>query len=288
MQKRTIFYILTLCAVLYFCISLSTEVFAKHTGELRVAFLDIGQGDSIYIEAPNGNQMIIDGARSENLLLPQLKKVMPIGDTSIDVVLATHPDADHIGGLPAVIDSYTVGMFVEPGMQSSTKVYQSLIGAVETKYIPHTYARTGTVITLDKENNVTFSVLSPVDIAQLKETNPASIVGMLSYGSKKFLLTGDAPTEVEQRILKNNSNIHADILKLGHHGSRTSSGENFLRAVSPQTAIISAGCNNTYGHPHKEVIALLTKLSIPSLSTCSHGTIEYDTDGVVVTMKTEK
>lgn len=288
MQKRTIFYIILVCFVLYFAVYFSSQAVTQSKGLLRVVFLDIGQGDAIYIEAPNGNQMLIDGGKTGNTLISKLKEVLPAGDTSIDTIIATHPDADHIGGLSSVIKEYTVGTFIEPGITSSTKVYQSLLTSVADSVLPHMYARTGTEIVIDKEDVVLFTVLSPDEIRTAKDTNTASIVGLLSYGEKTFLLTGDAPIEVESKIIKSGKNIHATILKLGHHGSRTSSSEAFLRAVQPDEVVISAGCNNTYGHPHKEVIDRLALLHIPSVATCTSGTIEYDTDGILLDKKIEK
>lgn len=300
-QKTRILIGLTLSAI-YLAVFFSVKVFGDTSAELQVSFLDIGQGDAIYIKAPNGNDMLIDGARSNALLIKKLKNAMSAGDTSIDVVLETHPDADHIGGLPYVMEHYSVGEFVEPGVPSSSKLYATLLSDVATKNVPHVLARTGMKIILDDEKNIVFTVLAPSNVYEGEDTNDASVVGILSYGNRKFMLTGDAgiPTETEilsaqatanKTTTQNNSifkNISVDVLKLGHHGSRTSSSEAFLEAVHPNTAIISAGCDNSYGHPHKEVVDRINELKIISLATCTSGTITFYTDGNVLSRKTEK
>lgn len=305
-QKTRILIGLTLSAI-YLAVFFSVKVFGDTSSQLQVSFLDIGQGDAMYIRAPNGNDMLIDGSRSNALLIKKLKNAMSAGDTSIDVVLETHPDADHIGGLPYVIEHYSVGEFVEPGVASGSKLYATLLTDVANKKVPHVLARTGMKIILDEEKNIAFTVLSPSNVYEGEDTNDASIVGILSYGNRKFMFTGDAGIPTEQEILaaqsdvnktiatetntKNNSifkNISVDVLKLGHHGSRTSSSEAFLEAVHPNTAIISAGCDNSYGHPHKEIVDRIAMLKIISVATCNSGTITFYTDGNVLSRKTEK
>lgn len=244
---------------------------------LKVAFLDIGQGDAIYIEAPNGNQVLIDGGR-DNHVLARLSEVMPRGDTTLNTVIATHPDADHVGGLPSVFEKYTVGSFFEPGVYSDTKVYQDLESLAVREGSAHVLARKGTLIELDHE--VILEILFPDGDVSWLETNDASIVARLTYGKTSFLLTGDSPIMTEDFLIQTEPDkLDSDILKLGHHGSRTSSSEEYLKVVSPSLAIISAGKNNSYGHPHKEVTDRLQTMHIPSLSTVDNGTIVIESDG---------
>lgn len=284
--KRLIF--ITLLSI-YFAFYFGSRAFAfTETGKLSVSFLDIGQGDSIFIQTPGGAQMLIDGGKSGSLLLSKLREVMPVGDKSIDVVLSTHPDADHSGGLGSVIENYSVGEFIEPGMPSDTDTYTKLEQDVYDTHVPRIFARAGTDIILDTKENIVFHVLAPTLVRLDEDTNDASIVGILTYKEETFLLTGDASIAVEKEILAHKENIDIDVLKLGHHGSRTSSGKEFLEATTPETAIISAGCNNSYGHPHKEVTARITTLHIKSMSTCISGTITFMTDGKTMTTKTEK
>lgn len=251
---------------------------------LKVAFLDVGQGDSIYIEAPNGTQMLIDGG-PDDAVLARLGEVMPWGDSSLDVVLATHSDADHISGLPSVIEQYHVPMIIENGASSKTKIFNRLEDTVVKNNVKKIIARRGMHIMLDPERNIYFDVLFPDrDVSGFKETNDGSIVGKLVYGTESFMLTGDATTYTENLIMQNESSdtLHSTILKLGHHGSHTSSGILWLEKVHPETAIISAGLHNRYGHPHKDILDRLAELHIPYLSTYDKGTIMLKTDGVIL------
>lgn len=277
------------CTVLVIFILLDIFIWAAtfradRRGELIVAFLDIGQGDAIYIEAPNGNQMLIDGGPSSSSVLRALGQVMPFYDHSIDLVLATHPDQDHVGGLPAVLDRMNVIDVVTTENSSNTGVYKSFEENILTKHLHRILARAGERIILDR--GVVLEILFPTQNARGWESNKSSIVARLSYGSESFLFTGDSPQEIEKYLVGQSAGaLHANVLKLGHHGSRTSSAREFLSAVNPDYAVISAGLNNKYGHPHKEVLALLDELKISSVSTIERGTIIFETDGTDMVMR---
>lgn len=249
---------------------------------VTVAFLDIGQGDSIYIEAPNGHQMVIDGG-PDRRVLSKLAAVMPWGDHSLDVVLATHTDADHIGGLPDVIENYTVGTMIENGGTSDTKIYARLENTITTKHVPKIIAHKGMRILLDSVHNVYVDILFPDrDVSQFTESNDGSIVCKLTYGNESFVFTGDATVYTENLIMQKETSLqlHSQVLKLGHHGSHTSSSQLWLEKVHPDVAIISAGLHNRYGHPHKEILERLNYLGIPYRATYKEGTIIYKTDGL--------
>jgi competence protein ComEC len=248
---------------------------------LKVIFLDVGQGDAIYVEAPNGKQMLIDGG-PDTKVLPQLAKVMPFGDRSIDILVATHPDSDHIGGLPSVIDDYKIGGVLENGATTDTQIYQNLENKITSKNIKKIIARTGMKIILDKEKNIYFEILFPDRDVSNMDSNDGSIVGKLVYGNESFMLTGDATKYTENLIEWNEGHqiLKSNVLKLGHHGSRTSSSVLWLEDVHPDVAIISAGKNNRYGHPHKETLDELSSLRIPFLATYIKGNIIFKTDGV--------
>ncbi len=277
-QKKHIqFLILGIFVVLDIFIWVAA-VRADRRGELTVAFLDVGQGDAIYIEAPNGNQMLIDGGPAANVLLRDLSHVMPFYDHSIDLVLATHPDQDHVGGLPAVLERMNVSGVVTTENSAKTGAYSAFEKIIQQKNIRHVLAKRGERFILD--DGVVFEIIFPDHNVRGWETNMGSIVAKLSYGSESFLFTGDSPQPIEKYLVaKDGGALHANILKLGHHGSKTSSSREFLSAVNPDEAIISAGLNNRYGHPHKEVLDLLAALKIPSVSTIDHGTIVFKTDG---------
>lgn len=250
---------------------------------LKVAFLDVGQGDSIFIEAPNGKQILIDGG-PDNKVLSKLGDVMPLGDRSIDMIIATHADSDHVGGLPAVLDLYQVSMILENGATSKTKIYQALEDEITTKKIKKEIAKRGMKIMLDDEKNIYLEILFPDrDISSL-DSNDGSIVGKLVYGNESFMLTGDATNYTENIITWNETpeTLHSNILKLGHHGSRTSNSYLWLQKVNPEEAIISAGLNNRYGHPHQETLDRLAQLNIPYLNTAKEGTIIFQTDGIKI------
>lgn len=255
------------------------------SNKLEVTFLDVGQGDAILIEAPNDVDVLIDGGRTKKIL-DLLSAELPFGDDTIDVVIATHPDADHVGGLPFVLDTYTVDKVFEPGVSSSTQTYQAFQSRVRDKKIERILARRGMRIVLDAEKNIVIDVLYPDRDTTGWETNEASIVARLSYGTSSFLLTGDSPVEKELYLVKHDGiALQSSVLKLGHHGSKTSSSESFLKTVAPLYAIISAGKNNSYGHPHPSVLSRLNQLHIPYLETSKMGSIRFVTDGVTLTQE---
>ncbi len=249
-------------------------------GLLKVAFLSVGQGDSIYIEAPNGRQMLIDGGPRGSLIKP-LASVMPVGDTSIDVVLLTHPDADHYAGLVDLVKSYSIGTVIESGKTSNAKTYLELESLISDKQIPKIIARAGTRVDLDAAQGIVFTVLFPNGDVSKIPTNDASIVGRLVYKEDSVMFTGDAPIKTENYLLSayKTEDLQSEILKVGHHGSRTSTSEAFLRAVQPTIAIISAGKDNKYGHPHQETLKKLAIFGIQPLVTKDKGTITFLSDG---------
>jgi beta-lactamase superfamily II metal-dependent hydrolase len=216
---------------------------------LKIAFLDVGQGESILIQAPNGQTMLIDGGRSTSLasevIIPRLKEW---GAQQVDVLIPTHPDADHIGGLVGVLESYPVKLAALTGQIHSTKIYERLLTNIRDKSIAALKVRTGTPIPFDP--SVKVEVLAPDEEAvQGDDTNDASIVIKLTYGGTSFLLTGDAEFPENKAILDHGLDVRSTVLKLGHHGSRTSTNEDWLKRVQPQLGIISAGKDNSFGHP---------------------------------------
>jgi beta-lactamase superfamily II metal-dependent hydrolase len=253
----------------------------KSDNLMKVAFLDVGQGDSIYIEAPNGKQMLIDGG-SDIRVLTQLIKVMPAFDRSIDIIVVTNPDLDHIGGLVEVLKNYKVSLVLEPGVVPKTLIYENLEKEIIKNKINKKIARRGMHILLDDKKNIYFDILFPDRDVSNWESNDGSIVGKLVYGVESFMLMGDATRYTENLIKwnENPENLKASVLKLGHHGSDTSSSLLWLEDVNPSIAIISAGKNNKYGHPSKETIFNLDKLKIPYLITYLKGNIIFKTDGI--------
>ena len=250
---------------------------------LKVAFLDVGQGDAIYVEAPNGKQMLFDAGPGP-LVLQKLAEVMPFGDRSIDMIVITNPDKDHIGGFIDVLENYDVDLVLEPGTKKDTLVYKNLEEEIINQNIKKEIARRGMIINLDTTKNIYFDVLFPDRDVSNFDVNDGSIVGKLVYGSQSYMLTGDS-TKYTELLIKNNEDpltLTASVLKLGPHGSRTSTSVLWLEQVRPELAIISAGKNNSYGHPHKDILDRLNSFNIPYLGTYQNGTIILKTDGVSI------
>lgn len=245
---------------------------------LEVVFLDVGQGDAIYIETPKGSQILIDGG-STQAVLRELSKVVPFWDRSIDFVIATHPDADHIGGLVDVFEAFQVSYVMDTELKRDTPTAKAYERAVELEGVEKITPTRGTRITLD--GNVVITVLSQ-EVVAASNTNEASIVVRLDYGESSFLFTGDATKETERELLSLHRSLDADVLKVGHHGSNTSTSSEFVSAVSPNIAVISVGKNNSYGHPAPEVISTLESQNVKILRTDELGTIRLESDGRII------
>ena len=246
-------------------------------GVLTVAFLDVGQGDAIFIETPNGTQVLLDGGPNKKVLR-ELSELMPFYDRSIDMIITSHPDMDHIGGVPDVLGRFEVEHIMIPGVGSDTEVYEEMINVVQEKNIEILYARVGRIY-LDQENNIYLDILFPDRDVTDFDKNLASIVAKLVYGDATFLFTGDSPKSIEKYLVSVDSGtLDVDVLKLGHHGSKTSTSPDYLGYTSPDYAIISAGKDNSYGHPHQEVLDALNQFDIKYFET-SEGTIVFECDG---------
>lgn len=257
-------------------------VFAVRPREhlLEISFLNVGQGDAIFIQTPSGKQMLIDGGPDREVLR-QLGEVMPWYDKSIDIVLVTHPDADHVSGLIDVLQRYTVDLIVEPGVKHDTPQAESLLRSVAGEGAQEIIARRGQI--LHFQDGVRFEVLFPDRDVSDVETNTASIVGKLVYGSTSVMLTGDTPAAIEEYlVMLDAEGLDAEILKAAHHGSKTSSSKMFVDAVSPIYTVFSRGCDNSYGHPSKEVVARFASAALATLDTCADGRITFVSDGVTM------
>lgn len=271
-------------ALIISSISVWCAVYQKQPSDtLTIYFMDVGQGDAIFIDSPRHGRALIDGGKNRKILA-ELGKVLPFGDKKIDVVIATHPDKDHIGGLPEVISHFEVGMFLEPGVKSENTINDELKKRITEKNIPSLLARRGMVVNFG--DGVKLVILFPNQDVSRWETNDASIVAKLVYGDKSFLLTGDSPVKTENILLKLNPVVlDSNVLKAGHHGSRTSTSLAYAEAVSPEYAIISAGRDNTYGHPHQEVLDILNQVGAKIVSTIKSGTIKFETNGKTLKLK---
>ena len=252
-------------------------------GILTVSFLDVGQGDSVFIDTPSGRQVLIDGGPDRSVLR-ELGKILPWWDRSIDVVIATHPDADHISGLVDVLQRYRVENIFHPGVEKNPGPAESMLLSVASEGAQEIIARRGQII--DLGSGAYLEILFPDRDVSRVETNTASIVARLVYGDTAFMLTGDSPQSIEGYLVTlDGSSLHSNVLKAGHHGSKTSSSELFVGFVGPEYAVFSRGCENRYGHPHAEVVALFKRFEIPALDTCTDGTVTFVSDGQTVVRK---
>lgn len=270
-----------LLGVTFIAVLVWTSAISEDRGRmLRVAFLDVGQGDAIYIEAPNGNSALIDGGPPSAKTLSELGAVMPFFDRDIDVVIATHPDQDHIGGLPEVFERYRVSALFEPDLYAGNGVYEAMETIAEKNGAQKMIARAGEIIKLDK--NTTLQILYPErKFPPAVEPNVSSVAVKLTYGNKSFLFTGDLPSEQENYLAeKYGTELHASVLKFGHHGSKTATSPEFLAMVAPEYGVVSVGTDNKYGHPNKEVLDLAEQDGVKVLRTDKQGRIEFETDGV--------
>ncbi len=254
------------------------SVFAETRGNLlKVSFLDVGQGDAIFIESPTGNQLLIDGGPDKNIL-NALGRVMPFYDKTIDAVLVTHPDQDHIGGIPEVLKNYTVGEYISSGATSSTGTSLELQNDLKEFNVKKEIARAGEII--DLGGGAILKILYPETDPKGTDTNKYSVIAKLYYGDSTFLFTGDAPTGVEQYLaMTDGKELKSDVLKVAHHGSRNSLSPEFLSAVAPEYSVISAGKDNSFGHPHKEILDFLNSIQSKILITFNLGDIVFVSDG---------
>ena len=252
-------------------------VLAETKSGLKVAFLDVGQGDAIFVEETNGNQVLIDGGPNK-AVLRELAKQMPFYDRTIDGIVITHPHLDHYGGIVDVLDNYKIGFEMDSGNDNpGSKGFDIYARKLEEEKAKRIFAKKGMRVNLDE--GLYLDILLPVINKKGMSTHDEMVVARLVYGNNSFLLTGDMEDNLESFLLSFGGSIKSDVLKVGHHGSKTSTSEKFLGLVNPGLAIISAGKNNKYGHPHQEVTERLAKFEIPTLRTDEKGTIIIKSDG---------
>jgi competence protein ComEC len=285
MRKAANFFVkYSALAILAAAILLWQIILAQNSSDkLMVAFLDIGQGDAIFIQAPGGTQVLIDGGPN-NGILKELGRIMPFYDRSLDIIIATHPDLDHIGGLPRVIKNYSVNYILEPGVIRDTAAYQEFRRLSKAEGARLTIARRGQKIEIGQ--GAVLEILFPDRDVSNIEANTASIVAKLTYGQTSLLLTGDAPDSIEKYLASlDGLRLDVDVLKVGHHGSNTSTTDMLLGLSSPKYAVISAGRDNRYGHPHQEVLESLERFGAEILRTDTMGTVVLESDGHVFSIK---
>ncbi len=253
-------------------------------GKLSAYFLDVGQGDSSLIIF--GNKTILIDAGEIDMGDRVVSDLKGLGVTRIDLLVATHPHSDHIGGMQKVLDNFPVGQVLDSGMPHSSVLYERFLETIDKKNIPFKVAVQGDTIDLDPALRIL--VLSPPEKRFGDDLNTNSIVLRISYGTINFLFTGDAGGEAETALVKSGYAPDAQILKVGHHGSMHSSSEAFIARVHPETAIISLGLDNPYGHPHNRAVETLTDVGATIYRTDRDGTVLVRSDGISYAVKTAK
>ncbi len=248
--------------------------------ELQVYFLDIGQGDSILIETPEHVSILVD-AGSDGRVVQQLGEVLPWWQRKIDYILWTHPDHDHYGGFQSVLQKYQIGQALWNGDEDSSRAFQSLLQEVRQRNIPLRKISQGDVF--QWSSGTSLRIVWPPESYLSKDKNNRSITGLLSYGNEDYLLTGDLPQAEEAQMMGQYPSLTAEVLKVGHHGSKGSSGAGFLAALRPQYCIISVGKDNTYGHPNPEAIQRLKDAHCEIHTTADEGRVTVMTDGSTLT-----
>ena len=284
-MKKTILIIIgIILAVLGALNSAPTEISPATSlpdGELHIYYMDVDQADSIFIVLPDGKNMLIDaGNKTDGEKI--VKRIRSMGFDSIDHLIATHPHSDHIGGMEEVVRAFDIGKIYMTKGQTNTKTFQNLLIAIRDKEYTIATAKAG--VNIIDENGVLASFVAP-NSDLYDDLNNYSAVLKLTYGQNSFVFTGDAEKTSEDEI---RSNIKCDVLKIGHHGSSSSTSKNFLKKTEPEYAVISCGEGNEYGHPHAEVMRRLNDANIKIYRTDIHGTVEAISDGVNITFSTER
>jgi competence protein ComEC len=246
-------------------------------GRLHVAFLDVGQGDAIFITTPRGQQILVDGGPASSAVLAGIGSAMPFWDRSLDVVVNTHPDDDHLAGLLGVLERYQVSQVILSDVGDDKPLYAAWQKALVGEGATVTRAQAGMRLALG--DGIEVEVLHPGAVPAGQVLNDHSVVLRLTDGRVSFLLTGDIQADVEQELVESGRPLAATVLKVAHHGSITSSTPAWLAAVDPQVAVISVGAGNHFGHPSPEVLQRYAAAGIPVLRTDQAGSVEFVTDG---------
>lgn len=275
--KKYVILILLLSSFFYTFFSyVQKNFFQVSNHNLWFHFIDVGQGDSSLIITPKGNTILID-AGDEAHAKKVVSYIREQGIEKLDLVIATHPDADHIGGMDKVIKNFDIDVFAMPDVSAKTNQYKQIQRELKAKKMRATRLYQGDEVQID--DDIDFEILSPVKGKKYDDTNEYSIVAKIVYKDTSFILMGDATMENEVDIINNVPDIDIDVLKLGHHGSSTSSSDYFVTKTSPNIAIISCGKNNKYGHPHQEVMRVLKKHGVTPYRTDEMGDIVITSDG---------
>jgi len=251
------------------------------SGQLKVHYIDVGQGDSILIQQGSQNMLIDTGTNASTKGLMSYLQTQNI--KKIDILVLTHPHEDHIGGADAVINGFDIGTIYMPKITSTTKTFKDVVNAISSKGLKAKTPNPGETF---KIGNAECTILSPIN-SNAKDLNTYSIVIKLAFGNNKFLFTGDTQASNEQDMLLKGYDLSADVLKVAHHGSYTSTTDAFLKAVNPKYAVISVGKGNDYKHPHQQIMDKLKAKNIAVYRTDENGTVIATSDGKTISFNTK-
>ena len=253
-------------------------------GELQVHFLNVGHADATLVGTGTHWLLVDGGEPADGMFVVDYLRQQ--GVDRLDYVIATHPDADHIGGLPEVLKAFPVEhllmSYMDEDNTPTSYSYERLLTVLLERDIPVTETMPGQQYSLGE---AALDILGPADT--FSETNNMSVVCRVTFGRRRFLLMGDAEKKAEKALLQSGTDVQADVLKVGHHGSQSSTGSAFLQAVSPAHAVISCGLGNRYGHPHPETLDQLQQQNMEVWRTDTDGTVVMTTDGTALTVAVE-
>lgn len=271
--------ILTILAIITISYKMYLD-YIPYNNKAVIHYIDVGQGDGILIQVNNKNILIDGGTKDNSKKLIKYLKSQRV--KSLDYIIATHPHEDHIGGLPEIIDAFKVKNFYAPKVTANTSCFYNLVNSLKRKNLKIHSVKAPTILNLDEHTSLSF--ISP-NKNDYKNLNNYSVVSKLQYKNFSFLFTGDAEEEIENELVSSDYDIRCHILKLGHHGSKTSSTPQFLDKVNPKIAIASCGLGNDYGHPSKNVLQQLKDRNITLYRTDKDGTIVFVCDGKTLKRK---
>ena len=277
--------ILTISAIIISISFLTQNNNGNYENKMIIHYIDVGQGDCILIQVNNKNLLIDSGPSSNRKdLLNYLEK---LNIKKFDYIIATHPHEDHIGNMDTIIKRYDIGSFYSPKVITSSTTFENMISALVDKNLKINVLKKG-VKGIDLGKNTEIEVFSPLENISSDNLNDYSPIIKITFFNNSFLFTGDAEISTEDTVLSQNNNLNCDILKVGHHGSSTSTSTDFLISTNPSVAIISVGKNNSYGHPTSETLSLLNSYNIRTIRTDINGTVIAISDGKNINISTVK
>ncbi|WP_148321983.1 ComEC/Rec2 family competence protein [Paraclostridium bifermentans] len=277
--------ILTISAIIISISFLTQNNNVNYENKMIIHYIDVGQGDCILIQVNNKNLLIDSGPSSNRKdLLNYLEK---LNIKKFDYIIATHPHEDHIGNMDTIIKRYDIGSFYSPKVITSSTTFENMISALVDKNLKINVLKKG-VKGIDLGKNTEIEVFSPLENISSDNLNDYSPIIKITFFNNSFLFTGDAEISTEDTVLSQNNNLNCDILKVGHHGSSTSTSTDFLISTNPSVAIISVGKNNSYGHPTSETLSLLNSYNIRTIRTDINGTVIAISDGKNINISTVK